>query len=77
MLHLEMMIDLEHRVSGFLRDAIQCPTLEPQVCEALCEFIMELVQAERAIGKQKTREAVELMKSCWRPGQEDTPEPYK
>jgi mannitol/fructose-specific phosphotransferase system IIA component len=74
MLYLESMIDWEHRISEYLKEAIQSPHREVEVCEELCEFVMELIQDEQAIGTQKMREAVALVKSCWRPG--ETPEPY-
>ena len=71
-LEFEIYKDWEHRVSQFLKDAIQSPDKEPEICEALCEFIMELVEDERAIGKAKLRELAERV---WRPG--ETPEPYR
>jgi hypothetical protein len=67
--------DWEKQVSEFLKMVIDHPESETRVCDMLCEFIMDLVEDERAIGRQKMLKVLKKLETCWRPG--DKPEPYR
>lgn len=52
--------DWEERLSVFLRQAIDQPHMEPEICEELIEYVQFLVQEGRAPLRKKSQELIKL-----------------